>query len=159
MVEIFKAQALLFNLCKWAKEQLQDMCSKLWALKTRKEIVFSLIKGEDLQATTELGLTIPQIKSRGIGFSIALIGSGRENVSIPRTVLGGKICENGTSIAICNVGFAEAVMDITKINDFTAGQLLTLVAQYRNRKKYGVYVTPDKEMVLIVVPSELEIKS
>jgi hypothetical protein len=43
---------------------------------SRKEIVFSLIKGEDLQkATTELeAYYTANKKSRGIGFSIALIG-------------------------------------------------------------------------------------
>lgn len=43
---------------------------------SRKEIVFSLIKGEDLQkATTELEVYFTaNHKSRGIGFSIALTG-------------------------------------------------------------------------------------
>ena len=63
-------------------------------------------------------------------------------------------------IAICNVGFAEAVMDAAKINGARGGTITHArgTTTPEIEKKYGVYVTPDKEMVLIVVPSRIRDK-
>lgn len=63
-------------------------------------------------------------------------------------------------IAICNVGFSEVVMDAAK----EAGARGGTVTRARGttstvaEKRFGVYVTPDKEMVLIVVPLKIRDK-
>lgn len=63
-------------------------------------------------------------------------------------------------IAICNVGFSEVVMDAAK----EAGARGGTVTHARGttsqvaEKRFGVYVTPDKEMTLIVVPEAIRDK-
>lgn len=63
-------------------------------------------------------------------------------------------------IAICNVGFSEVVMDAAK----EAGARGGTVTRARGttsqvaEKRFGVYVTPDKEMILIVVPTKIRDK-
>ena len=63
-------------------------------------------------------------------------------------------------IAICNVGFSEVVMDAAK----EAGARGGTVTRARGttsqvaEKRFGVYVTPDKEMTLIVVPTKIRDK-
>ena len=63
-------------------------------------------------------------------------------------------------IAICNVGFSEVVMDAAK----EAGARGGTVTHARGttsqvaEKRFGVYVTPDKEMILIVVPVRIRDK-
>ena len=63
-------------------------------------------------------------------------------------------------IAICNVGFSEVVMDAAK----EAGARGGTVTHARGttsqvaEKRFGVYVTPDKEMILIVVPTKIRDK-
>lgn len=63
-------------------------------------------------------------------------------------------------IAICNVGFAEAVMDVAKLNGARGGTISHARGSTTPEieKKYGVYVTPDKEMVFIVVPTRIRDK-
>lgn len=63
-------------------------------------------------------------------------------------------------ITICNAGFSEVVMDAAK----EAGARGGTVTRARGttsqvaEKRFGVYVTPDKEMVLIVVPVKIRDK-
>ena len=63
-------------------------------------------------------------------------------------------------IAICNVGFSEVVMDAAK----EAGARGGTVTHARGttsqvaEKRFGVYVTPDKELILIVVPTKIRDK-
>lgn len=63
-------------------------------------------------------------------------------------------------IALCNVGFSEAVMEAAKNNGARGGTITHArgTANSDIEKKYGVYVTPDKEMVLIVVPTKIRDK-
>lgn len=60
-------------------------------------------------------------------------------------------------IAICNVGFSEVVMDAAKEAGARGGTVTHARGTANNvaEKKFGVYVTPDKEMVLIVVSSKI----
>ena len=63
-------------------------------------------------------------------------------------------------IAICNVGYSEVAMDAAK----EAGARGGTVTHARGttsqvaEKRFGVYVTPDKEMILIVVPTKIRDK-
>lgn len=63
-------------------------------------------------------------------------------------------------VTICNVGFSEVVMDAAK----EAGARGGTVTHARGttsqvaEKRFGVYVTPDKEMILIVVPTKIRDK-
>ena len=63
-------------------------------------------------------------------------------------------------VAICNVGFSEAAMDAAK----EAGARGGTVTRARGttsqvaEKRFGVYVTPDKEMILTVVPVKIRDK-
>lgn len=63
-------------------------------------------------------------------------------------------------VTICNVGFSEVVMDAAK----EAGARGGTVTRARGttsqvaEKRFGVYVTPDKEMILIVVPTKIRDK-
>lgn len=63
-------------------------------------------------------------------------------------------------IAICSVGYSEIAMDAAK----EAGARGGTVAHARGttsqvaEKRFGVYVTPDKEMILIVVPTKIRDK-
>lgn len=63
-------------------------------------------------------------------------------------------------IAICNVGFSEVVMDAAKEAGARGGTVSRArgTANSNAEKKFGVYVTPDKEMVLIVVPTKIRDK-
>lgn len=63
-------------------------------------------------------------------------------------------------MAICNVGFAEVVMDAAKLNGARGGTITHARGTTTPdiEQKYGVYVTPDKEVVLIVVPSKIRDK-
>lgn len=63
-------------------------------------------------------------------------------------------------VAICNVGFSETVMDAAKENGARGGTITHArgTTNAEIEKKYGVYVTPDKEMVLIVVPTKVRDK-
>ena len=63
-------------------------------------------------------------------------------------------------IAICNVGYSEIAMDAAK----EAGARGGTVTHARGttsqvaEKRFGVYVTPDKEMILTVVPTKIRDK-
>jgi len=77
VVEIFKSAGSSLQFVQMGKGTASRHVLEIMGIEdSRKEIVFSLIKGEDLQkATTELeAYYTANKKSRGIGFSIALIG-------------------------------------------------------------------------------------
>lgn len=63
-------------------------------------------------------------------------------------------------IAICSVGYSEIAMDAAK----EAGARGGTVTHARGttsqvaEKRFGVYVTPDKEMILTVVPTKIRDK-
>ena len=60
-------------------------------------------------------------------------------------------------IAIVNSGFAELVMDTAR-NEGVRGGTITHCRGTANEslaKKYGVYVTPDKEMIWIVAEKKI----
>lgn len=60
-------------------------------------------------------------------------------------------------IAIVNSGFAEAVMDAAKKEGVRGGTITHCrgTSNESMAKKYGVYVTPDKEMIWIVTASNI----
>lgn len=60
-------------------------------------------------------------------------------------------------IAIVNSGFAETVMDVAKAEGVRGGTITHCrgTSNESLAKKYGVYVTPDKEMVWIVTRTEI----
>lgn len=63
-------------------------------------------------------------------------------------------------VAICSVGYSEIAMDAAK----EAGARGGTVTHARGttsqvaEKRFGVYVTPDKEMILTVVPTKIRDK-
>lgn len=60
-------------------------------------------------------------------------------------------------IAVVNSGFAELVMDTAKAAGVRGGTITHCrgTSNESMAKKYGVYVTPDKEMVWIVTAKEI----
>ena len=60
-------------------------------------------------------------------------------------------------IAIVNSGFAESVMDTAKAQGVRGGTITHCrgTSNESMAKKYGVYVTPDKEMIWIVAAKEI----
>lgn len=60
-------------------------------------------------------------------------------------------------IAIVNSGFAELVMDTAKEEGVRGGTITHCrgTSNESMAKKYGVYVTPDKEMVWIVAAKDI----
>lgn len=60
-------------------------------------------------------------------------------------------------IAIVNSGFAELVMDTAKAEGVRGGTITHCrgTSNESMAKKYGVYVTPDKEMVWIVASKDI----
>lgn len=63
-------------------------------------------------------------------------------------------------ITICNVGFSEVVMDAAKEAGARGGTVTNArgTTSQVAEKRFGVYVTPDKEMILIVVPESIRDK-
>ena len=63
-------------------------------------------------------------------------------------------------IAVCNVGFSEVVMDAAKEAGARGGTVTNArgTASQVAEKRFGVYVTPEKEMILIVVPTKIRDK-
>lgn len=60
-------------------------------------------------------------------------------------------------IAIVNSGFAELVMDTAKAEGVRGGTITHCrgTSNESMAKKYGVYVTPDKEMIWIVAATDI----
>ena len=60
-------------------------------------------------------------------------------------------------IIIVNSGFAEQVMDIARAQGVRGGTITHCrgTANESMAKKYGVYITPDKEMIWIVTASNI----
>lgn len=60
-------------------------------------------------------------------------------------------------IAIVDSGFAESVMDAARAEGVRGGTITHCrgTSNEAMAKKYGVYVTPDKEMIWIVAPKEI----
>lgn len=63
-------------------------------------------------------------------------------------------------IAICSVGYSEVVMDAAKEAGARGGTVTHArgTTSQTAEKRFGVYVTPDKEMILIVVPTKIRDK-
>jgi nitrogen regulatory protein PII len=59
-------------------------------------------------------------------------------------------------VAIINAGFSTEVMDVAKENGANGGTVIHARGSgYKpSENKYGIVITPDKEMVLIVVKNE-----
>ena len=61
-------------------------------------------------------------------------------------------------IAIVDSGFAESVMDAARAEGVRGGTITHCrgTSNEAMAKKYGVYVTPDKEMILILVTNQIK---
>ena len=63
-------------------------------------------------------------------------------------------------IAICSVGYSEIAMDAAKEAGARGGTVTHArgTTSQLAEKRFGVYVTPDKEMILTVVPTKIRDK-
>lgn len=63
-------------------------------------------------------------------------------------------------VVICNVGFSEVAMDAAKEAGARGGTVSRArgTTSQNAEKRFGVYVTPDKEMIYIVVPAKIRDK-
>lgn len=60
--------------------------------------------------------------------------------------------------ALVNTGFADVVMEAAKAEGARGGTVLKArgTSHLEYEKKYGVVITPDKEMLLIIVSSKIK---
>lgn len=63
-------------------------------------------------------------------------------------------------VTVCNVGYSEVVMDAAKEAGARGGTVTNArgTTSQVAEKRFGVYVTPEKEMILIVVPTKIRDK-